>query len=323
MIATRVGVLRGGPSSEYEVSLKSGAAVLKHLPEKYAGVDIFISKNGTWHLRGVPVEPAKALGQIDVVWNALHGSYGEDGVVQKKLDELRVPYTGSGVMASVLGFQKHLFKESAKKAGIRLARHLVYRRDDEEDMDLFVAKVHKTMAAPWIVKPAASGSSVGVIFVRTLPELPYALEKALFHGEVVLVEEYIRGKEATCGVIESFRGEDLYALFPVEIVHGADFFDYESKYGGATREICPGNFTREEKAMIENAARQAHRAIGARHYSRTDMIVSGRGVTVLEINTLPGLTEQSLLPKSLEAVGAPLSHFLDHTLSLALSRAGR
>lgn len=320
MALTRVGVLRGGPSSEYEVSLKSGASVLRHLPEKYTGIDIFISKNGIWHMRGVPVDPAKALSQVDVAFNALHGTYGEDGTLQKKLDELRVPYTGSRVMPSILGFQKHLFKETAAKNGLRTPRHFVYRADADEDIEAFTARLHKGFAPPWIVKPAASGSSVGVSLVRTLPELPYALEKTLFHGGVVLVEEYVRGREATCAVLEDFRGEDLYAFFPIEIAHGGAFFDYGAKYGGAAREICPGNFTKEQKEEIAHLARKAHLAVGARHYSRTDMIVSPRGVFVLEINTLPGLTSESLLPKSLDAVGASFPQFLDHVISRALAR---
>lgn len=315
MIRTRVGVLRGGPSSEYDVSLKSGASVLRNLPEDCTGVDIFISKGGTWHVKGVPTTPAKALSRVDVVWNAMHGEYGEDGHVQKMLDELRVPYNGAGVMASMLGFQKHLFKKVAGDAGIRMPRHVLFR--DGQHVDSFLGEVHRTFAPPWIVKPAAAGSSIGVTLVKTLHDLPYVLEKTLFQGPIVLVEEYIKGREATCGVIESFRGQELYALLPVEIIPDSEFYDDSAKYSAATRKVCPGNFSSTEKEEIMRLARTAHRAIGARHYSRTDMIVSPRGVYVLEINTLPGFTEESLLPRSLAAVGCTIPQFLSHIFTLA------
>ncbi len=318
MNSLRIGVLRGGPSNEYDVSLKTGATLLKHIPERHVKKDIFIGRDGQWHMNGIPTDVERVARSVDLVLNALHGTYGEDGKVQKLLHEYKIPFTGSDAIASSLGFQKHLAQNAFKKAGLKTPQHIVYRMD--EDIDEFVRKLHRSFAPPWIIKPAGSGSSVGISIAKTPLDVPYALEKALFHSDVVLAEEFIRGREATCGVIDHFRDQDHYVLLPIEIVHDTSFFDYNAKYGGNTREISPGHFSQKEKEEIMHLAREAHKVIGARDYSRSDFIVSKRGVYILEINTLPGLTEHSLIPKALEAVGCSMPHFIDHLVERALSR---
>ena len=175
---------------------------------------------------------------------------------------------------------------------------------------------------PFVVKPIGWGSSVGVSIVGGYAAVLAAL-KALFADGApsVLVEEYIRGKEATIGVVEGLRGEALYALPSVEIIAPKDdFFSYKAKYGGETREICPGNFSRVITEELQRAARVIHRALELRHYSRSDFIVAPKGIYYLETNTLPGLTKESLMPKSLETIGVPLPDFLSHLVNLALSR---
>ena len=176
---------------------------------------------------------------------------------------------------------------------------------------------------PAIVKPGGSGSSMGVSLVKVLKEILPAIENALKYSDVVIVEEFIKGKEATCGVVEKFRMEQIYPLLPIEITTPKEFefFGYEAKYSGCSSEVCPGNFSEKEKKMIQTMAVDAHRVLGLRHYSRSDFIVnSKRGVYILEVNTLPGLTKESLFPKSLEAVGCSLSYFLDHVIRLALEQ---
>ena len=173
----------------------------------------------------------------------------------------------------------------------------------------------------WVVKPASAGSSVGVNICSDLPELRKGIEKAFQYGDAILVEEYIKGKEATCGIIEDFRGEHCYALPVIEIIPPDNtFFDYEVKYDGSTREICPAGFEKSVKRKIEKIARKAHEVLGCRHYSRADFIVSNRGVYLLEVNTLPGLTSESLLPKAAAAAGLEFPQLLDHLLKLALNR---
>ncbi|MBI3075332.1 MAG: D-alanine--D-alanine ligase [Parcubacteria group bacterium] len=320
MARTRVGVIRGGPSNEYEVSLKTGAAVLKNLPEKYEPVDIFIDKKGEWYARGVVTRPERILSHLDVAFIALHGKYGEDGQIQKLLATHRVPYVGSESLPSALGLNKHLAKEAFKKHGLRVPYHTLLRGGELNERQIVDA--YRRIPQPSVVKPVDGGSSVGVYLARDFFEFKRALKNAALHSSLVLVEEFIPGTEATCGVVERFRGAAQYALPPIEIVppRGKTFFDYEAKYGGASQELCPASFVAETKREIERMALAAHTALGLRHYSRADFIVSPRGVYILETNSLPGLTEQSLLPKACAAVGLSFPQFLDHVLTLAIRK---
>jgi D-alanine-D-alanine ligase len=181
--------------------------------------------------------------------------------------------------------------------------------------------VFEKVPPPWVVKPADRGSSVGLALARTFRELAGALETAFSVSDNVLVEEFIRGREATCGVVDDFRDQETYALPPIEIRKpGMEIWSYKDKYSGETEEICPGNFSVEEKRSLETLARQAHRALGLRHYSRSDFILAPRGIYLLEVNTLPGMTAESLLPKALAAVGCNYPDFLDHVIKLALAK---
>lgn len=341
MSEIRVGVLRGGPSPEFEVSLKTGEAVLRCLrEEKFVGTEIFVDKKGTWHIHGAPIAIEKAVRNFNVLFNAMHGTYGEDGIVQRILDSHKIPYTGSGTLGSALAMNKGLAKEFYKKAGLRtpafavIARsdadepgEYILRRDGKREYHAELPKIARelflTFPQPAVVKPLASGSSVGVSMVYGAEEIVRALEEGLEASEALIIEELIRGKEATCGVVEEFRGEDLYALPPIEIVPPKEFkfFDYEAKYSGKTEEICPGRFSSSEKKLIMEGALKAHHALGLDHYSRSDFIVTPRGgVFILETNTLPGLTEESLLPKSLKAVGSGLPELVEHVITLALRK---
>lgn len=318
MQRTRVGILRGGPSSEYEVSLKTGASILKHLSsDRYDTKDILIDRTGQWHFRGLPITPERALSQVDVVMNALHGAYGEDGTVQQLLHMHRVPYTGSDALGSAIGMNKVLSKRRAESAGVKTARYIVLS-SDMRTSDILEGVFH-SLSSPLVVKPINAGSSVGVTIAPEFSAFTRGVDSAFTYGDTVLVEEYIPGREATCGVIEDFRNEQLYALPPIEIrpTGGHTFFDYDAKYKGASEEICPGNFTFAEKQAIAEAAKAVHDALGLRHYSRSDFIVGKRGIYFLEVNTLPGLTTESLLPKALDSVGCRFPDFLDHLLSLA------
>ncbi|MBI1999039.1 MAG: D-alanine--D-alanine ligase [Parcubacteria group bacterium] len=320
MSQTRVGVIRGGLSDEYEVSLKTGAAVLRNMPERCLPVDILIDRAGVWHLRGLPRSPGRIADEVDVIFNALHGYYGEDGAVQRILDNLGIPYTGSGALASELGMGKARAKEVFLAHGIKTPRFSVVRRGD--DVSVEANRLFRSFAQPSVVKPDDGGSSLGVHIVRDYPSLAHALEETLRMSRAALVEEYITGREATCGVLDRFRGEAQYALPPIEIIPPPSygFFDYDAKYTGVTQELCPSPyFTPDEKREIMRSAIAAHRALGLRHYSRSDFIVSPRGIYILEVNTLPGLTEESLFPKACKAVGCSFPRLIDHLLTLAMS----
>lgn len=313
-----VGVLRGGPSSEYEVSLKSGSAVLEHLPkEKYDSRDIFIDKQGTWHLRGRPIQPSRALGQVDTVFVALHGNYGEDGKIQRILESHKKPYTGSNALGSALAMNKAQTKQRILPLGVKTAHHRIVTFDEVTPQ--FVHGLFRAFPQPCVIKPLASGSSVGVTVARSFEDLVRGLERGFLESDTLLVEEYIPGVEATCGVLENYRNESLYAFPEIEIVPNKEqgFFTYDAKYNGCSQDICPGRFDRSTKELLSDYARKIHTQLGLRHYSRSDFIVSPKGVYFLEVNTLPGLTPTSLLPQSIAAVGCSFPDFLDHLVTLS------
>ncbi|HEX8994025.1 MAG TPA: D-alanine--D-alanine ligase [Candidatus Paceibacterota bacterium] len=317
-----VGVLRGGPSQEYDVSLKSGAAVLRALdPEKYHARDIFIDKAGRWHRAGVASLPTQALVGVDVVFNALHGEYGEDGTVQRTLDVLGVPYTGSGAFASATAFNKEAAKQAVREIGIRTPHSVTIDRSEVgDDLERFALELFRTFPLPIIIKPRNGGSSHGIMVVTHFNALLEALRYALAISPSVIVEEYIRGREATVGVIDGFRGEPLYALLPIEIVlKDRPVYDREAKYADTSdvERHSPGKFGGQDKYELMDLARRIHKHLDLSHYSRSDFIVTKRGIYFLEVNTLPGLTEHSLLPLSLDSVGSSLSDFLDHVIEEA------
>ena len=321
----RVGVLRGGPSSEYEVSLKSGAAVLAALQslqhDRYHIHDVLIDREGKWHMDGLVMDPASAHSRMDVAFNALHGAYGEDGKLQSLLEAHGIPFTGSDSLASALGMNKILTKQVLAKHGIKSPYWKeVLSEDVLNDSAAAAKQLSDTFILPAVIKPATSGSSVGVSIVRAHADIEAALIEAAKHGHSILVEEFIPGIETTCCVIEDFRGKEIYLLPPVEIRPKNGWFDYKAKYEGESEEIVPATFPQETKRAVEELAAQVHQALGLRHYSRTDLIIHPRrGIYVLEANTLPGLTDESLVPKALRAVGSGLPEFVDHLIRLAIN----
>lgn len=317
----RVAVIRGGISDEYAVSLKTGAAVLTNLPDHYQCIDVLIDTKGVWHCNSVPQSPQRIFSHVDVVFNALHGYYGEDGKLQHLLESFGIPYTGSDSLSSALGMNKALTKRSYKEEGIPTPYYATIGRGDNIHHE--ASEIYKQFPHPAIIKPTNGGSSFGVTIVRNLDEFLAAITNELSYSREALVEEYHEGFEVTCAIIENFRGEAYYALPPIEIVPATHcaFFDYDAKYNGHSQELCPApSLSLAQKREVIALARRAHRALGLRHYSRTDMIVTKEGITVLETNTLPGLTEGSLVPLALEAVGCPLSVFLDHIIREAMRR---
>lgn len=319
MRGTVVGVLRGGPSREHEVSLKTGHAILTNLPEHlYTTRDIYIDKEGAWHERGRPTTPDRVLPSVDAVVIGLHGEYGEDGQVQKLLDRYGVPYTGSDSFGSYVAMHKVLTKERAKDLGLLTPKY----RFVEEGTDTHAAAMDivRSFHQPVIVKPLRWGSSVGISIVGGFQPVHDAINVLLESGAGgVLVEELIKGTEATAGVVEGLRGESLYALPPIEIIPPErDFFSYSAKYSGASREIVPGRFAKPVQDELMRMAKAMHESLNLRHYSRSDFIISPKGIYFIETNTLPGMTSESLLPKSLAAIGVSFPDFLSHLVDLAL-----
>lgn len=319
MRGTVVGVLRGGPSKEHEISLQTGHAIITNLPEdRFTTRDIYIDKEGAWHERGRPTTPDRVLPSVDVVVIGLHGEYGEDGEVQKLLERYGVPYTGSDSFGSYLAMHKVLTKERAKDIGLLTPKY----RFIEEGSDTHAAamEIVRSFHQPVIVKPLRWGSSVGITIVGGFQPVHQAIDALLANGAGgVLVEELVRGTEATVSVVEGLRGEALYALPTIEIIPPeSDFFSYNAKYSGATREIVPGRFAKPIQEELMRMARAMHEELGLRHYSRSDFMVSPKGIHFIETNSLPGMASECLMPKSLAAIGVSMPEFLSHLVDLAL-----
>ena len=321
----RVGVLRGGPSSEYEISLQTGGNVLKSLREKlsdkYHSRDILIDKKGNWHIDGMPTTPKELASRLDVAFNALHGAYGEDGTVQHLFEVHGLPFTGSKSLPSAVGMNKVLARKVFENHGIKTAIGKEILSDDiRADVISVARELFRSFPIPAVIKPVSAGSSVGVSIVATQDELIEGLRKAAQHGPSVLIEEYIKGTEVTVGVIEGFRNQEIYTLPAVEIRPYSPFFDYQAKYAGMSEEIVPARLPHKTKEELAKMAKKAHQSLGLRHYSRSDFIIHPkRGIYILETNTLPGLTDESLVPKALRSVGSDTYELIDHLIQSALN----
>ncbi len=253
---------------------------------------------------------------IDVAFLALHGPYGEDGTLQGMLDLIGMPYVGSGCLASALAMDKAMAKKVFAADGIATPRGVVVARAAFLD-DPVGAVSEAAKLVPAVVKPSRQGSSIGMTMVNHMAGLEPALTTAFGFDDVVLVEERLRGTEITVGVLGN---RELQALPVVEILPKRDFFDYKAKYDPAlTDEICPAHLPPEVAAEAQSLALRAHRSLGCRGLSRTDMIVTrDRGIVVLEVNTMPGMTRNSLLPKAAAAAGIAFPELLDRLVHLAL-----
>ena len=291
-------VMLGGPGAEREVSLRSGAAVAKALRSRGHEVFEVDPQNGNFQL------PNKT----DAVFLALHGTYGEDGTVQRQLEKLGVLYTGCDSLASNIAFDKVLTKERCCETNIPTAKYSFINSAPRS--------FPKNLQLPVVVKPVCQGSSVGLRFVERIEDWPDALTETLKFGSGVLVEEKIIGRECTVGIL------DDKPLPVVEVRPKAGAYDYCNKYtAGCTEYFCPANFDAETTKRIQKTAFGAFRVIGGRDYGRVDVMVRTNGEpVVLEVNTLPGMTETSLLPKAAAAAGISYDELCQRMIDLALKR---
>jgi D-alanine-D-alanine ligase len=296
----KITVMLGGPSAEREVSLRTGAAVAKALRSLGHDVNELDPKTPDWALPP----------NTDVVFLALHGTYGEDGTVQRQLDQLGVPYTGCDAEASRVAFDKVLTKKRCVDAGVPTAKFVI--------VDSANTPWPSGWNPPVVVKPVRQGSSVGLQFVDRVEDWPTALVEALRYDTQLLVEEKIEGRETTVGIL------DGKALPLVEVRPKQGVLDYRNKYTpGATEYFCPAAFERAITERIQKAALGAFQAIGGRDYARVDVMVRANGdPVVLEVNTLPGMTETSLLPKAAAAAGLNYEMLCQRMVELALGRRG-
>ncbi len=293
----KIGVLLGGSSSERQVSIKSGMAVYNALKAKKYNV-VAIDAAGDLCRR------IKKKG-IDIAFIVLHGGHGENGAVQGLLEVMNIPYTGSGVLASALAMDKEASKKIFLHHGIPVPAFRIISRAQAGSKS-----VRMQFPFPWVVKPATEGSSVGVEIVKDKASYSKALGKAFSYGDRVIVEQYVRGKEVQIGILND------KVLGGVEVKPSLEFYNYEAKYtAGLTEYILPPRLSKKSYEMAKEAAISAHRALGCSGATRVDLIIDDKGRPfVLEVNTIPGMTETSLLPKIANKAGHDFIGLLEEIL---------
>jgi len=304
----RIALVAGGVSGERQVSLNGAAGVEKALdPQKFT----IVRYDPATDLARLAADAP----EIDFAFILLHGLFGEDGTMQGFLDLLNVPYQGSGVLGSAVAMDKHLAKELYKLNGLPVADWEIIKKGDPVEVDSLESK----FGLPVVIKPVREGSSLGLTLAKTRLELESGIEKALQHDSSIMVERYIRGRELTVGVLGN---SEIMPLPVIEIIPGEEFafFDYDAKYKpGASEEICPAQISESITQEVQKYGVMAHKALRLRGYSRTDMILEDNGsVYLLETNTIPGMTQTSLMPQAAAEYGLDFSQFLEKLIELGL-----
>jgi len=331
-----VAVLMGGRSEEREVSLSTGRMILSALDASkyYAyGVDTAIWDTDAYCEHGgesspevdtISLAPLSAvystrsdIPKPDVAFIALHGKYGEDGTVQGFLELFDIPYVGSGVLASALAMDKIAARKMLEYHGIRVPKGFEVANNNKDSKSV-VDRIESDIGFPVVIKPSKQGSTIGLSIAHSPEDVPSAIELALSYDDQILIEEFVEGIEITVPVI-GYR--EIEALPVVEVVPESGFYDYHAKYTpGATEEIVPARIPDAQYDHAQSLGILAHKVLGCRDMSRTDMIVRGDDIYVLEVNTIPGMTPTSLLPRSAQAAGIDFPELLDRLISYALSR---
>lgn len=305
----KVLVLMGGVSTEREVSLRSGAAVANALKEAgYTVQTLDIKNENVFEIANI---------KPDVAFLALHGEKGEDGCIQGLLEWMGIPYTGPGVASSAVCMDKNLTKKILKQSGITTPDFMEYEIHEKKSLESLKEDVKSNLGFPVVVKSPCQGSSIGVVMVNKEEQLIPAVEECLKYGDKVLFEQFIDGTEVTVPIM----GNDELTVLPIiEIESENEFYDYESKYTqGMCRHIIPARIDEETWEDVEEMAKKAYRAARCKGLSRVDFIIDKSGVpNVIEINTLPGMTEMSLFPDAARYAGIDFPALVDKIVKYAL-----
>jgi len=301
----KVLLLMGGGGSEHEVSLSSGQEVLKHFDlNKYEVVSMIVENEK------LDIGEVKKINP-DIVFIVIHGSIGEDGTIQRILEDEGIKFVGCGSKASALGIDKTEFKKIIEENNLPIPKGMEVKRGEIVDLDQV-----KLLGEKWVVKPVTQGSSVGVSIIDDLKKLDGALEIAFKYDKRVLIEEFIEGMEVSCGLLGN---KNPVALPVIEICPKNSFFDYEAKYtAGRCEEIVPARLSDEVSRKIQEYSIKIFELIGGKGFARVDFIIKKNQPIILEINTIPGLTPNSLLPKEALAAGISYSELLDRMIELGL-----
>ncbi len=303
----RVGVLAGGISAERDVSLRSGKAVFNALNNKGYNVVFLDVQDNVCEL----IKDEK----IEIAFLVLHGGWGEDGSIQGLLEVMKIPYTGSKVLASALAMDKEASKKMFIQHGLSVPQFVVIRKDFFDKSDLIDIQDAVNFSLPWVIKPATEGSSIGVDIVKEPAKILDALRIAYNYGDRAIVEKYIKGKEIQIGIL----GDKI--LGGVEVRPSLEFYSYEAKYtAGLTQYILPPMVDAETYERLKFAGLSAHQALGCAGASRVDLILDkNNNIFVLEVNTIPGMTETSLLPKIASMYGLDFTSLVEEILKIAIN----
>ena len=343
----RIAVVMGGPSVEHDVSIKTGTNVVDKLDKRrFSVLPVRINRDSSWQLAAEPwngntpfcpdkcfsTTPTLQAGtavtilksrKVRVVFIALHGPFGEDGTLQGLLEASALPYTGSGVAASALGINKINTKAILRYHGIPVAEDVVVGGPGSPLTALSVEEIEQKLGYPCVVKAPCLGSSFGVVIAKNQEELVEAIRGCGSDYEPVLIEKYIKGTELTCGIVTGKTRQEAQALPVTEIVpKSAEFFDYEAKYTpGATDEITPARIPEAVAQKVQELTCKVFHAIGCDGMSRVDFFYANDELFVIEINTIPGMTETSLLPQQAAAVGIDFTALLSRIVDRAIHKS--
>ena len=317
----RVAVIMGGYTSEHNISMKSGAVVMAHIDrDAYEVYAVHIDKdvwlveiNGNWKPIDISDFSCDDI-KFDVIFNAVHGRPGENGEIQKYFDSLGIPYTGCSAQLSSLTYNKYKTLEFLEPHGIAMAKRIVLIAKDRINTDEIVS----TLGLPCFVKANQAGSSFGVSKVYKKEDLSKAIEFALKEDNTIIIESFLEGIEVSIGVIT--YQDSVRVLAPTEIVTENGFFDFSAKYEGKSAEITPARLTDEQHDALQKVAKKVYTTLGMKGLSRSDFIFVGDTPHFLEINTVPGLTEESLLPKQAKHAGISLKELFSNALVEAIEK---
>jgi len=308
-----IAIVAGGDSSEYEISVKSATEVAKLLAPKYLTYIIMIrgtswfweDRKGRYHnidKNDFTLRTDEQRISFDAVFIAIHGTPGENGLLQGYFDMMKIPYSSCTAFCSAITFNKQACKLYLKEYGIPMANNVILRKENKPDLSSIISKT----GLPCFVKPNDSGSSFGVTKVKTKEDLPAAIQTALKESEEVMVEAFMDGREVACGVVK-VKGKAI--VLPVtEIISKNEFFDYEAKYTpGKSDEITPADLPANITNQIQDLSSNIYDLLGCKGIVRVDFIIVGEKPFFLEINSIPGMTEESLIPKQAQAAGIDLA----------------
>jgi D-alanine-D-alanine ligase len=315
----KVGVIRGGISPEYLFSIDTGAEVIRALGESgYEAIDLFLDKDGVLHVWGVPTTLEELPRKVDMIWNALHGEFGEDGRLQQMLHSLAIPYVGPDATTAALFHHKEHAKNLVKEsnADVKVPPSMLLFPEDGMSVSEVTQSVYKKMAPPWVIKPLTGGASVNTFFIKTPLELAHYVDEAISRSEPFMVEQYVYGKEVAVPVMNDFRDQEVYAFPPVEMHSAQNAIHTHEDRNQEEKSSVSGTLSLDQRKQLEAIAKDIHKKNNLGDFSQIEFILDTRGgVWFIEADTVPHLHPQSPFRKALEAVGGTLKELVHSLVS--------